>query len=231
MNIRLPTQQSDPDVDKLVEFVQATLHASGSIFCWVQSPEEMVFPKIVGVSPYLLNEYFDGMNEYDPLNVLDLLERQSTIVMLEQERRRQPDGHKAIHDRFLERHNIKDEIDFIFWQNDKPAALLAILKQDEDPPFQTNEFQWEAMRQYIEHNLGYHPKVVHERMRGRLSQEFGLTPREVEIIELLQYGASNAKISEACGIGISTVKTHIINILDKLGVENRASAVAFASSL
>jgi DNA-binding NarL/FixJ family response regulator len=48
-----------------------------------------------------------------------------------------------------------------------------------------------------------------------------LTPREADVLELLQEGQSNAQIALALSIGIETVRTHARNIYRKLGVSSR----------
>ncbi|MEA2732110.1 MAG: Bacterial regulatory protein luxR family [Acetobacteraceae bacterium] len=50
-------------------------------------------------------------------------------------------------------------------------------------------------------------------------------------MSLLCAGASNSDISETMGVRLTTVKTHIVNILDKLGVGNRSSVVGLTLSL
>jgi DNA-binding NarL/FixJ family response regulator len=48
-----------------------------------------------------------------------------------------------------------------------------------------------------------------------------LTPREAEVLELLQDGATNAQIAHRLSIGIETVRTHARNIYRKLGIASR----------
>jgi DNA-binding NarL/FixJ family response regulator len=48
-----------------------------------------------------------------------------------------------------------------------------------------------------------------------------LTPREAEVLELLQQGRSNAEIAQALQLGIETVRTHARRIYRKLGVKTR----------
>lgn len=48
-----------------------------------------------------------------------------------------------------------------------------------------------------------------------------LTPREAEVLELLQSGRSNAEIAEALHVGIETVRTHARRVYRKLGVRTR----------
>ena len=55
-----------------------------------------------------------------------------------------------------------------------------------------------------------------------------LTEREREILLQLATGATNAEISESLYIGAATVKSHVSNVLTKLGLRDRAQAVVFA---
>ena len=55
-----------------------------------------------------------------------------------------------------------------------------------------------------------------------------LTDREVEVLELLAKGRSNAELSEELFISEATVKTHLKHILAKLGVRDRVQAVVYA---
>jgi DNA-binding NarL/FixJ family response regulator len=48
-----------------------------------------------------------------------------------------------------------------------------------------------------------------------------LTPREADVLELLQDGATNAGIAHTLSIGIETVRTHARNIYRKLGISSR----------
>ncbi len=54
-----------------------------------------------------------------------------------------------------------------------------------------------------------------------------LTPRELEVLRLIGQGKSNQEIADELIIGIKTVKTHVSNILAKLGVEDRTQAAIY----
>lgn len=54
------------------------------------------------------------------------------------------------------------------------------------------------------------------------------TARELEVLRLIGEGKTNQEIADQLYIGIKTVKTHVSNILSKLGVEDRTQAAIYA---
>jgi DNA-binding NarL/FixJ family response regulator len=55
-----------------------------------------------------------------------------------------------------------------------------------------------------------------------------LSPREREVLALLSEGLGNAQIAEHLSISEKTVRNHVSNLFDKLGVWTRAQAIVFA---
>lgn len=66
-------------------------------------------------------------------------------------------------------------------------------------------------------------RLLHEE-RATEPQIEELTPRETEVLQLLARGLANKEIARDLGIGEKTVKTHVSNILSKMGVLSRTQA-------
>ena len=66
----------------------------------------------------------------------------------------------------------------------------------------------------------------HAREETRI--DFGLTPREKEVLELMVAGLNNREIAEKLFVSRATAKAHVSHILDKMGVSNRAEAITMA---
>jgi DNA-binding NarL/FixJ family response regulator len=71
------------------------------------------------------------------------------------------------------------------------------------------------------------PAAVAERLAERLSGN-ALTDRETEVLKTIVAGKSNKEIAAALFISEATVKTHINNLLSKLGVTDRTQAATMA---
>lgn len=56
-------------------------------------------------------------------------------------------------------------------------------------------------------------------------EKLNLTSREYEVLQLLTKGYSNAAIAESLFLSVSTIKTHVSNLLTKLGVKSRTQAI------
>lgn len=73
----------------------------------------------------------------------------------------------------------------------------------------------------------YIPVEIASRLADRM-QQGDLTPRELEVLQRIARGLSNREIGAELGLHESTVKTHVLNILGKLGVGDRTLAVTTA---
>lgn len=70
-----------------------------------------------------------------------------------------------------------------------------------------------------------HLAGVFDRWHQRQRQPAGTTARESEILELVRDGLSNREIADRLAISSHTVRTHLENIFEKLGVHTRTAAV------
>lgn len=104
--------------------------------------------------------------------------------------------------------------------------------KDSDP-----EALIEAVRQVHRGERALHPTILKKVLQGfsNPSTESDLltqlTARELEVLRYLGRGATNREIATALIISTRTVTTHVGNILDKLHLQNRTQAAAYAHKL
>ena len=74
---------------------------------------------------------------------------------------------------------------------------------------------------------GLAPSVV-SRLRPETRERPTLTPRELDVVQLMARGRSNKEIAAELDLGLRTVESHVSNVLTKLDVRSRTEAVLHA---
>jgi two-component system nitrate/nitrite response regulator NarL len=83
-------------------------------------------------------------------------------------------------------------------------------------------------RESVSNLVQYLRNLVQSSGEEAKQKKFGLTPRELEIVSAVVAGYSNKEIAEYFKISEDTVKHHLSNIFDKLGVSTRLELALFA---
>jgi ATP/maltotriose-dependent transcriptional regulator MalT len=74
--------------------------------------------------------------------------------------------------------------------------------------------------------MGLAPEIVGDLVGQVVGLRTALTQRETNVVRLMSEGLSNRSIAESLFLSEATVKTHLVRIYRKLGVDNRAAAVS-----
>lgn len=100
-----------------------------------------------------------------------------------------------------------------------PAIARIVLKQTRSSPSSVNE------PIVVTKTVAIHAT---EPEYSQLLEAYPLTERELEVLQLIVEGCSNAAIAEKLYITVGTVKTHVRNILNKLCADDRTQAAVRA---
>lgn len=75
------------------------------------------------------------------------------------------------------------------------------------------------------------PTIASKLMTRVRKPETSLSPREIEVLRLVALGRSNREVGKELFLSETTIKSHLVHIFGKLGVNSRTSAVARAREL
>ncbi|UFS96680.1 response regulator [Nocardia huaxiensis] len=108
------------------------------------------------------------------------------------------------------------------------AGAAGYLIKDTDPADLLD-----AMRRTVDGDMLFSPSLLRRLVARAVTTpepppaRVGLTPREDEILDLVGEGFGNQEIAERLHLGLSTVKSHIANLMDKTGTDNRVRLAVY----
>ena len=107
-------------------------------------------------------------------------------------------------------------------------ATTVEIEVDTDEIIRTNGTEDESIAKTGEKSIGRKQKNNTISTQRSLEFHTDLTDREIQVLRLVAEGATNTEISDTLSISHHTVKSHVVNIFNKLGVNDRTQAAVWA---
>lgn len=113
------------------------------------------------------------------------------------------------------------------------AGASGYFVKDTDP-----EILLDAIRRTVDGDLVFSPALLRRLVDRAVTAQPApmvavpaLSPRELAVLRLVGDGYGNQEIAERLHLGVSTVKTHLANLFEKTGTDNRVRLAVYASKL
>jgi len=213
-------------VQETLEFLRRSLGVSGAIFYWIDRDLDVTNDTIAGTPEGMVDHYRREMRDYDPLLASRLVEQRRHFALLSVEAPQEPQDSFRRYESFMSAYQMLDNLDFVFWADEQAYAGVSLMRHPGDRDLPTEDAQLEAWHRYIQFNLQNHSRVKSMRLHTILRRQWGLTARECELTELISRGASNQDIADSTGLRLTTVKSYVQSIFDKMGTNNRTTLSA-----
>lgn len=107
-------------------------------------------------------------------------------------------------------------------------ATTVEIEVDTDEIIRTNGTEDESIAKTGKKSIGRKQKNNTISTQRSLEFHTDLTDREIQVLRLVAEGATNTEISDTLSISHHTVKSHVVNIFNKLGVNDRTQAAVWA---
>lgn len=175
--------------------------------------------QLLGMQAPMHHRYLEHYRHLDPLKPDNCKAIGLPVVSLRQGLAHHDAAHGREYLGFLDQHRVVDVVEIMAWVDGRLAAGVSLLREGSLGAFSAAELErllpLHGLMQMAARQL---PAPAPDRLAG-------LTPREREIALLLQGGACNKTLARELGLGLPTVKTHLINLFRKVGVRNRTELV------
>lgn len=176
---------------------------------------------------FMAREYARKFWEVDPMHP-SRFEREQTLVVSNSMIMPDADWRKTVmFKEFYRPNGYFHNCDMFFRQNDRIVAVLSLVRRKANRPFTAREVEiLNQVQPFVEYSLGkiYISNRVHN--RSSLSEAYGLTAREMDVVEIALTGVGNKVLSHHLGISLPTLRTHLQRIFAKVGVRSNAELIS-----
>lgn len=176
--------------------------------------------QLLGMHPQMHDAYLRHYRHLDPLQPGACLATGLPVVPLQAGQARQGEAQNREYQGFLRAHEVIDVVEVIAQAGERPVAGLSLLRCSGMPAFSEEELaSLAALQGMMEAGVQALVPAAEPKLQG-------LTPREREIALLLREGIGNKQLARHLGVGLPTVKTHLLNLFRKVGASSRTELVA-----
>ena len=206
-------------------FVSQVLSADWSCFYQIDERRQP-FGFQVHRTPWSLREAYlkHDIARTDPMHPVCLAGRNIRFLSMFDSRVAGPIESRRNYWNFLSTFGARDAAEMIFRVRGRAVAGLSLVWVGNSGARAERE-QGEAVQSYVEFNLVSQVSRAPSGDSHEADTRLGLTPRELEIAQLICDGLTNVQIARRLNIGASTVKTHLLHVFEKLGIQTRAALV------
>ncbi|MGI9285089.1 MAG: response regulator transcription factor [Pseudomonadales bacterium] len=172
-------------------------------------------------------EYQKKFKHLDPLNPAKFKNTDDRVVTIDAQIPFAKLRQTIYYQDFMLPHDHRYVADMFFRFQGEIIAVLSMLRHESLGSFTGDELTLLCKVQpFLEYTLNtvYLPKRVTERQS--IKEKYALTARELDVLELIIAGASNKLIASELGLGLATVKTHLLHIFQKTGVSSRTELLS-----
>lgn len=210
-----------------LELVNGLVSLTSSAFYLIDPNMQQKGIVLQGVDEKSDQAYRTHYKNFDLSHPSRFVNRSESVVCLEDLYREQTLHQSKYYKGFLQPMNIEHACDMFFRCDGIIIAVLTMMRDVTLPKFSKDEIEeLKKIQKFLEYaiNLIYLPDRISQ--RESISKNYGLTDRELDVLEWVMAGAENKIVAKELSISLATVKTHLIHIFTKLDVNSRAKLLA-----
>jgi ATP/maltotriose-dependent transcriptional regulator MalT len=172
-------------------------------------------------------DYLRKFQELDPLSPARFAGTGTRVACIDEQLSESELLGSAYYRKFMRQLNHRHVADMFLRRGNDIIAVLTMLRSPELGYFTASELTLlRELQPFLEYALNavYLPRRYRE--RDSVQQQYALTDRELDVVEMIVAGASNKLIAQELHLSLATVKTHLQHVFKKLGVSSRTGVSA-----
>ncbi|KEA65248.1 Monoamine regulon transcriptional regulator [Marinobacterium lacunae] len=213
--------------EKSLELVRSLVSLSSSAFFLVDPDMQHRGAVLYNLNPDAEKAYSSEYGSLDPLNPERFANSDEVLVTLDSRIAPHHLKQTLYYQNFMVPFNHRYVADMFFRREGRIIAGLSMMREESLGNFRADEL---ALLRKVQPFLEYALNAVYlprrEREREGIADKYGLTERELDVLELVLRGSGNKEIAAQLTLGEATVKTHLIRIFRKTDVKKRSELVA-----
>ena len=198
-----------------IQQVQRVLKIDGYLMYCIDGQNDAQHYHAFNISKFSLNDYMDYGLELDPVSFKRCYHNvEQNVALLNQH------CYDAQYHEFMQRWKIQDTAEIFFRKrNGEPTLGLSIVREQGAENF--SEFELNLLESFYCLSEKYFHQQTESIDTSYLSQHYGLTKKELVVMDQLLSGHNNNAIAQDLNCSLATIKTHIQHIYQKINVSTR----------
>ncbi|WEV48998.1 helix-turn-helix transcriptional regulator [Acinetobacter sp. ESL0695] len=167
------------------------------------------------ISKKTIDHYIHRMSDHDPIYFKNNIQNTEEVLSLGTQHI------SPIYQSFLNENGVLDNIELIFKQNSQTVRGISLVRNTQESYFSEHELM--AIQSC--HSLAKHSLTFIPYKSQKMVDVTELTSKEKKVLDLILQGKKNQDIANILFISITTVKTHIQHIFQKMLVSSKSELI------
>ena len=212
-------------VEKSIEMLFSVAQSASAAFYHIDENYQINEFTLYNITPTIHDDYINRFAVLDPLNPKLHATNNSRVLSYRKVVAQNSDGSSFIEE-FLKHHGLGDAAEMFFRKDGAIFAGISLFRGSK-PRFSEEDIELlQRIHPFFEYTLQNIFLPHRESERGGLAEDYSLTHREMDIIDLIRSGAPNKHIARILNISLGTVKAHLVHIFEKVKVKNRTELIS-----
>ncbi|MEQ8262757.1 LuxR C-terminal-related transcriptional regulator [Pseudohaliea sp.] len=212
---------------KTLGLCERVVKTTASCFYFVASDRSSYGHTLRNMLDDTIPRYTCEFADIDPFHPKNFAQTDKIVITGEDVSRRWDPANDSYFREFMIPQGVYYEMELFLREGPQIVAGISLLRSREYGPFTAEERSTvESIHDYIQYALTQYILPKKDSETELLSGRYNLSPRQIEVVHLLRKGATNKAVSAELNISLPTVKTHISQIFDKVGVRSRTDLLS-----